>query len=398
MQRKTQLFLLVALLIPCWVIAIQYNVDLVNLFAAAGFTHTDLSRVYAYNGNLGRYFYGPFSLVLISPLAHLSFNSVKAFWLVLQTLSYLILWVSLSRLYPVLKEKGFFFSWLIVWIFSINPIHNNFQSNNIQLMLMAVLLIAELKSREESRAAQILSGVLVMMAAAVKVFPIFIAVFYFLVKPKNVKAGIVLGGLLTFALPFVFFGFSNGEMLYREFVTNLGTYSHENNLTKVPDILCLPSLITRLLSPADSIPTKEVESIAKGATVLISALFFLWATLKSLKGEFKDARYSLHAYAMALALMAFLNPSSRPHYFIFYVPAFCSALEGIYLNQNLKRIGWALMGVSIILVAFTTDFFTGKGLNDTLEFKNIPTVGLLLACLTLALVIKNTRTTLRVQN
>lgn len=397
MQTKLRLFLLSVLLIPCWVIAARYNVDLVNLYAAAGFTHTDLSRVYAYNGTLGRYFYGPFSLILISPLAHLSFEAVKWFWILLQTISYVVFWMALSRLYPVLKEKRFFLFWIIIWIVSINPIHNNFQSNNIQLMLAALLLVAELKSREDVKSQQIIAGGLVAIATMIKVFPLFIAAFYLLVKPKWVRAGLVFGFIATGVLPLLFFGFSDGVMLYREFFSNLTTYTVENSLTKVPDILCLPSMVTRILSPANTVPTPAVESIAKGAALLVSAVFFLWVSLKLLKKQLQDARYSLHVWALACALMVFVNPSSRPHYFIFYVPAFCSVLEILYLEQR-GRVPSTLIFISTLLVAFTTDLFTGKSLNDTLEFQNVPTWGLLCACVALLVTLKSYSKQLKAKN
>lgn len=384
MQKKIPYALLGILLIPCWIIAAQYNIDLVNLYAAAGFTHTDLSRVYAFNENLGRYFYGPFSLVLISPLAHLSFTGIKIFWIILQTLSYGIFWYALYQLYPVLKEKKFLLSWLLIWIVSINPIHNNFQSNNIQLMLAAALLLAELKTRQDSAFSQGLAGILVAFCSMIKVFPFFIAVFYLLVKPRWVKAGVLLGLVLATVLPFLFFGFDNGFMLHREFLSNLSTYSHENSLTRVSDILCLPSMITRILSPGTLPPEKWVESIAKGATLLFSAVFFLWVSLQFLKHQLRDPRYSLHVWAFALAMMVFLNPSSRPHYFIFYIPIFCSVLE-LFLGEGRKSFAMALVWTSTLLIAFTTDFFIGKSLNDTLEFKNIPTVGFILVIFALML-------------
>ncbi len=85
MQTKVKWFLIIALLIPCWVIGIKYEIDLVVLHATAQFLNNDFTRVYMQNGDLGRYFYGPFSLILIKPLGYLSFPVVKYFWLCLQT-------------------------------------------------------------------------------------------------------------------------------------------------------------------------------------------------------------------------------------------------------------------------------------------------------------------------
>jgi alpha-1,2-mannosyltransferase len=372
MPTKLKWLLLVALLIPCWVIGIKYEIDLVVLHATAQFINHDYTRVYAQNGNLGRYFYGPFSLVLIKPLGYFSFSVIKYFWLCLQTVCYFLFWKILQDLYPFLKENKYIWGWLLVWIVAINPIHNNFQSNNIQLMLATLLLAAEQLTRSSSATKQAMGGLLVTFAAGIKVFPAFLVIYYFLAKNWTCRRGILVGLVVVLAAPFLCFGGDQALFLYKGFYSNLTTYSVENGLTQVRDILCLPSLLARF---------GVTDKISKAIILGLSALFYLWV-LKA-RPLFNNQRTQGHFLAMAWSLSVFLNPSTRPHYFIFYVPAFCSIVE-IFYAYPISKIWKFALALSTLMIAFTAQGVTGRKLNEVLEFSNVPTYGMLLLCLVLA--------------
>ncbi len=361
-------FLLVALLIPCWVIGVQYEIDLVVLHETAKFLIHDFTRVYAQNGNLGRYFYGPFSLVLIKPLGFLSFSFVKYFWLCLQTVCYFFFWNILNRLFPVLRDKKYFWGWFLVWIVSINPIHNNYQSNNIQLMLATLMLWAELWAQNPSDTKQTLGGVLMTLAAGIKVFPAFLVVYYFLAKSRATQKGILLGTLMVVISPFLFLGLNKSLFLYQGFFSNLTTYSAENSLTRTNDILCLPSLLARF----------QVSSTVNHLIILsISALFFIWVLVSKRSPKF--AMREPYFWSLAWALSVFLNPSTRPHYFIFYVPAFCSFVNycSIRANDHFVKM---MIGISTLLIAFTAEGVVGKNWNEWFEANSLPTYGMAFLC------------------
>ncbi len=379
MKYRFQLFLLFVLLIPCWVIAAHYDIDLVNIYAVAGYLVGDIKRVYGSNGQLGRYFYPPFTLILIKPFAYFSYTVVKWFWIVLQTACYVVFWRGLYRLYPVLKEQKFFWPWILIFIVSINPIHNNFQSNNIQLMLIAMLVAAEVHSRKDGKA-QYWAGGLVSLAAWIKVFPAFMAVYYMLVKPKKVKAGLVIGFLFGLLTPLAFFGWEQGISLYRDFYLAVTTYADDNPLTLSPDIMCLPSLLARFFKWVVPVEPQVAAMISKGVIIAVSAVFF---TASYYKLVIKKATTQLHFWALALSLTVFLNPSTRPHYFIFFVPAYVSVLA--MYHKEKRPFDYFLVVLSVLLVAFTTDAVLGKTLNDKVELLSLPTIGsalisLLLAC------------------
>ena len=368
------------LLITCWVMGIKYEIDLVVLHATAQFLQTDYTRVYAQNGALGRYFYGPFSLVLIKPLGFFSFPIVKYFWLCLQTFCLFIFWRGITTLYPFLKDKKCFWGWLLIWIISINPIHNNFQSNNIQIMLGALLIVAEQQTRKDSSKRETLAGLLVSFAAGIKVFPAFLVIYYFLARNNATKKGIILGCLYVALLPFPIFGIQPTLFLYGGFFSNLTNYSVENGLIKINDILCLPSLLARLGFSATS---------GHILVLIISALFFI--TVLCARRTFKVNKFlEPHFLAMAWALSVFLNPSSRPHNFIFYIPAFCSILEVIYSHSRTWVLTLGLI-ISTLMIAFTAEGVVGKHWNEILEAASIPTYGMLLLIIVLGFAIEKVR-------
>ncbi len=376
--KHLKIGLLLALLVASCVAAINYEIDLVNIYVTAKFLVTDITRTYMKNEPYGRYFYGPISLVLIKPFAYMSWVVVKYFWILLQTVCFVAFWKMLNKLYPFLLEKKANWAWVVVLVVSINPLHNNFQSNNIQLMLMAIFLYSELLSYEKSGQKQFWSGALISLAALIKVFPAFLAAYYFVVKPKKVKLGVVLGALLWLVVPFAVFGWNDSLLLYKGFFEHLFTYNNEeNSFLKVQDLLCLPSLIARILSNASP---EQISLVTKSSILLVSGGFFISALNKFKTPVTK--KDSLRYWALALALMTFLNPSTRPHYFIFYVPAFCALLEVLYENTASWWVKLSTV-LSVLMIAFTAQGVTGKQLNDKLELLSVPTWGMLILCVAL---------------
>lgn len=386
MQKNARLGLLALLLIPCWVVAVRFDVDLVNLHFVADVAHRDLTRVYATNGNLGRYFYGPVSVVLAYPMGWFSYVVVKYFWIVVQTIAFVIFWRYLAKLYPWLEDKRRFWAWFAIFIVAINPIHNNFQSNNIQLMLAAVLVMAEWFTIAGSERAQRLAGAAVAIAAAIKVFPGFVAAYYIFTKPKAVKLGVVAGTAISLIAPYVAFGLTGGNTLYRGFFSNLTTYNVENSLTRVMDILCLPSLLERWFT-VDGVLPSGVQTAIRVFILVISAVFFVlaWRGTRA-----ATPTRQIDWWAMAMALSVMLNPSTRPHYFIFYIPAYCSVFGAVFDGRG-RAYFVPLLLVSVALLAFTVDAIVGKPLNDFLEFQSIPTYGMLIVCGLLAVGVLGSR-------
>jgi hypothetical protein len=390
-QKRTKVFFLILLLIPCWVIAAQYNIDLVNLHGTALMLLKTPAQVYESHDGLGRWFYGPFSLVLIQPLGHFTFIAVKIFWIALQTLCFFAVWRLLGRLFPFLEQRTVRWGWLFIWALAINPIHNNFQSNNIQMMLAAVLLYAELLAETENGLAQFFAGFLCALTAAIKVFPLFLCAFYFVTRSRALKLGLLAGLAFSVLLPFAFFGPEVAGAQFHGFFHNLATYHEDNSPIKIRDILCLPSMLSRWLTPeavaqATGQASVEAQWVVRAVVVLLSGLFLVSAWRGSRAVTSANDRSRTYWWALAMAMMTFLNPSTRPHYFIFYLPAYCAVLDMLYQQsaQTLLKVGVIL---SAILVALTTQGVLGKALSFQAEMHSLPTMGALILCLGLALAV-----------
>lgn len=356
--------------VACCAIAARFVVDLIPFHYAATMALKDPLRIYSYpdNGTLLRFFYGPLTAVLMAPLGLFPLSVAKWIWIGLQTGAYVLFWFFLLRLYPLVARWPLF---LILFLFSINPIHTNFQTNNISLMLATTLLLCEIWRRSRKPTLEFLSGVGVSLCAAVKIFPAFILLFYWIVGRKRLRLGLLLGLLVSFLIPLVYFGPSITWSLFEDFLGNLKTYEAENNF-RVEDILCMPSFVLRWFTPV--LGEHSARMLVNVIFVTLSSLFF--GTVWFLRRRTPSESESWNSFwALALALMALLNSSTRVHYLIFYVPALCLLLENLFIQFRI----WKLLAVGLIFatVALTAQSVVGKTTNDLLESWSLPTVGLM---------------------
>jgi hypothetical protein len=396
MFSRSQLALLLLLLIPCWVIAVHYDIDLPTLYHAMSNADSGkLSEVYAETAGqveitpgheflVGRYFYPPFSLVFFSPAGLVPYPIIKWSWFALQTLWFGLFWILLGKLYPEVRSGRLDWLWIAVWIVSINPIHNNFQSNNIQLLLAAFLFGSELLSQRENRFAHIVAGMFLSFAIGLKVYPLFLVGYYAAVKSRWVNLGVLLGGVLVIFSPLALYGVSGTLELYRGFYQNVTTYGRDNGLLTVVDINSLPSMLARFTQPW--LHPEQSARLTQVITVILSLGYFGFSALvKRFSPDFK--RLEIHLWALGLALMIFLNPSTRPHYYLFYVPAFVSL--GHFIKSSKPRLDLVASFVgAVLLIAFTAEGVVGKTINDEWEAWSIPTIGMLLLCVALFVAIR----------
>lgn len=317
----------------------------------------------------GRFFYSPVALAFFYPLGLLPYRFVHLFWLALQSVAFFTVWKVLVEQVGWLKSPKFTVWWFLVWVFAVNPIHGSFQSGNVSLLLAALVFAAESLAQRESKQSQMVAGALVAVAAILKVFPAFIVLYYIFFKSHRVRLGILLAAVLSAALPLLLFGFERTVDLTRVFVATAGSYGDDNSFRISQDILCLPGLLAR--NVLFWLPELLARRLALGVSALVGAFFFIqcWFNRKAL------SKNPVGWWSLALALMVLLNPSSRPHYFVFYLPAFA------LLCAFAKERGGAIRGivvVSLVLICLTVQSVVGKNWNDRLERFDFPTLGLIL--------------------
>ncbi len=381
-KNKLPLALLILLLIPCWGIAWKPGGDLGVYYKASQWLQNGLiSTLYSNNAEIGNFFYGPFGLALLKPLSSLSFENANRLWLFLQTLSYSIFWFFLFKLFPELWDSQRRWLFILTWVVSIKPIHASFQSHNVQLIFAALLILSEWFSNSEKKAHQLLSGILVVLLASIKIYPGFIALYYFLIKRPQVKWGLFLGGLISLVFPALTFGIKSGFSLPVEFIQNALHYHQVYDLSKDVVSLSLPSLLTTWLPSA---------WISKGAVTLIvgsvSLFYFCWAFTQRKVLNFSENR---NAWALLWTTMAMLNSTTRPDYFIYFVPSFASL--PLLIEHSSKKLIYQLgTFISILLIAFITEWTLGsRELTHYLESIRIPVLGIILLCLMQFLAVRN---------
>ena len=137
--------------------------------------------------------------------------------------------------------------------------------------------------------------------------------------------------------------------------------------------LSLPSLLATWL------PRAWLDLGAIGISVLtISLLFFSWVAFGTKKIKCNDDRY---LWAFAWSMMGLLNSTTRPDYFIYFVPAFAS-LALIKRSGTKSKFFQLGIAISTGLIAFITEWTLGsRELTHYLEGLRIPVLGILLLCL-----------------
>ena len=348
-------------------------------YAVAGYAkHGELARVYGVNTGVGHFFYGPLSLVFFGWMPLLSYSAVKIIWVILNTIAYGIFWWGLYHLYPFLREKKTTWLWFLVWIVSIKPIHSTFQSHNVQLILASIFVLCELYSKSKNPICRFFSGWGTTLSGEVKVFPFFFSLYTFITRSVLVRLGIVVAAFLGFLVPFAFFGFKEGSDMYLSFYQNLHGFHDYAPLTKDAVTLSLASLIATWFSPLIGMDLSLL--VTKIVTVILLATFFIFVWKKR---KNKNGRYQTHVWALGMAVMALVNSTTRPDYFIFFVPAFASLSE---FWQKSKVSNWFVAGTltALSLIAFICEWTLGsRDLNHKLELLRLPVVGMIILCITL---------------
>jgi Glycosyltransferase family 87 len=372
-KKRIPYFLLAVLLLPCWGIALKPGGDLGVYYQASTWLQKGwVARLYSDNAEIGNFFYGPFGLAILKPLAFLTLPQANVLWLGLQTLSYVVFWTLLVKVFPELIEAQHIWLFILIWIASVKPIHASFQSHNVQLMFAAILIAAELGSHSRQKWLQWASGAAVTLVASIKIYPAFIAISYLLTKPIDVKKGLFLGGIISLVTPLAVFGPSVGAVLPQQFITNALHYHRVYDLAKDTVSLSLPSLLTTWF------PSVWITHGGVGLIVGVCALaVFTFNFSHRKKLTYPQERYF---WSFLWAMMALLNSTTRPDYFIYFVPAFGSIVLLSQTSPHRKQYQWGL-AASLVLIAFITEWTLGsRELTHYLESLRIPVLGILLLC------------------
>ena len=372
-----QWVLLAVLWVAGLVIAIKYEVDFPVFYRAVQVSV--INPVNAYSSDLmhqngPRFYYGPLVLAIARPLAWFDFKAAKYFWIFLQTIAFVVFWRFLVSRFEVLRKSQV--AWLLVFASSINPIHLNFQSNNIQMMILAVLMVAETLSESSSSRKQILAGAIIPFLGCIKVFPWFVVAYYFLVKSREVRLGLFIGLVVALIVPLMVFGWHDGMAAYQVFYSSLGKYQQHNSFIESSNLQCLHSLVASLL-PVSALEGPGFSMIANSLFFAFGFLlfFYVWKNGKKISNPvYQNALWSL-----VVGLMIFLNPSSLGHYLVFLVPGVAAGLE---LTDRLPNSVFekVLVWGGALIIMLVVDGMMGRTASHALQKMRIPAMGMLILC------------------
>lgn len=310
----------------------------------------------------GPFFYPPIALILFGGFAFFrEWSSAVIANLIFHSVSYWGFWWLSFRLYG----RPRILLWLLPFGMAIAPMHLDFMGQNIELPLTAALAFGEWLTHRRGRVS-FWGGFVVGVTALIKLFPLLLAVTYLWRKPRTVSLGLITGGVTGLILPFLVFGWETGWFYYRAFFETLTVYHDKNLLILNPGVLNLPALLATWLNPWVSTALRDGLVLAIPGCL---ALFFLaWS--------FRHRRVleTLGVFSLAMTLMTLLNSSSRPDYFVFFVPGVAwLTSRWAYLNRQ-ERIGLLL---GFLFIAGTQQAIVSKPINIQLEFWRIPVLGML---------------------
>jgi len=376
------------LLLVLWgagvVIAIKYEVDFPVFYRAVQVSRFNPAQAYSddlMSQNGPRFYYGPLVLAIARPIVWFDFKVAKYLWILFQSIAFWVFWRFLFAHFAVLQKNKW--AWLFVFASSINPIHLNFQSNNIQLMILASLMVAEKLSNKESKAKQILAGMIIPILGCIKVFPWFVVGYYLVGKNQRVRFGLVLGFLVALVFPLLFFGWTSGLAAYQAFFVSLGKYQQHNSFIESTNLQCLHSLIARFV-PTSMFEGPWFSVLANGmfGTIGIVLFFNVWRSRR----EITDPVFQSALWALVVALMIFLNPSSLGHYLVFLVPGLAAGLDILDRIPGSIFDKFCIWGGALIIMV-VVDGMIGRSTSHALQKMRVPAMGMLLLCIGLCWIV-----------
>ena len=262
---------------------------------------------------------------------------------------------------------------------------------NIQINIY-MLLFAMLSLYFYSKNKNILAGLLLAFSISIKVYTIFLFL-YFIVKRETKMIAATLSFFLLFAIiQFFIFGFEQ-TIDYYSFWFNSNVESFASINHKNQSFFSMMQSLLSHESPGLAGPLNEpifinIMNIAIDQIKIVSYTLIGIAALPVIylfREKIKN-RSSLKAfleYTLILTLIPILSPLAWKAYFIFLFPGFFINYLFIYhinnhLGKNINLLVKVFFITSIILTVFSSEMFVGKYLADILEVFSCYTIGTLL--------------------
>lgn len=343
----------------------------------------------------GWYLYPPFFLVLVWPLSQLpAWAAAAAF----ETLKWLALFYCLRLAWrlsaprgedvpPIVALGSIGLTWRFLW--------NDLAHQNVNLFLLLAALAGCWMLR---RGRDAWAGALVAAAAAVKVTPALLLVYFAYKRRWRALVGAAAAGVACLvALPAAVFGFENNLNLLREwYVAIVQSYLGPGAVDSMHGNLSLTALLNRLFTETRhfdygvTITIVELPDWARlGIRAALSAAIIgllAWTCRGRLTPNERGPALAAEVGMVQIAMLILSGISWKAHYVAMLLP---NAVLLAYLadarHTRARRAVGGLLGVSAACCLLTGDLITPTGA-DYAEALGVITLGACAAGVALALV------------
>lgn len=309
----------------------------------------------------------PFSTLAVWPLAWLEPLTAKHIWILLN------LAILIPLCWMLRSMTGLSYRWLAL-AFSLNfPLYRNLLFGQFYVLLLLLIVAACWSYLRGHRA---LAGSLVAIAAACKVFPVLIFIFFLQRRDWRALGAGVVTGLVTVATSVAVFGWTVHRTWLEEI---LPWVMHGEGLQPYTITASISGVLHRLfLSEPQWNPHPWHDSPLAYALLfpVLQTLILAPAILLIRKGDRRQQRVLLEWSALITASLAI---STIPASYNFVLMALPACVVGAILLQR-QRFGW-LTAVFIVYLGIGCPISVPQSVSGLAVFFYVPRLPLLLAFL-----------------
>ncbi|MEI6624558.1 MAG: glycosyltransferase 87 family protein [Actinomycetes bacterium] len=274
--------------------------------------------------------YPPFAALIFTPLAVLPLTATQIMWCLITLVCGLVYGVVCVRDYTAARFQSMTFTLIVLIALLVSdPLRIGILFGQINVVL-AVLVILDLNGRT----GRLPQGVLIGIAAAIKLIPLFL-ILYFIVT-KRFKSAVIAGGTFVVASAIAFACFPQASAQYwGELVldsTRVGGIAYISNQS-------LQGMLIRVMGGPDQ------AKLAWFVCASVLALAMLWVCWRLF------ATFPAICNALILATMLMASPVSWTHHWILILPLLLVCLT--------PAIQWASLTLKVIAAVLVVALMGG---------------------------------------
>ncbi|GAC1481144.1 MAG: hypothetical protein PVSMB9_06260 [Candidatus Dormibacteria bacterium] len=314
--------------------------DFVNYFGGAqaaahgGDIYADFKHSWGTQAWVVAYIYPPFFALVLAPLTSLGLVAAGRIWLLGVHAAFFGALALILRAHPELSRSAR--RLFLIAALAFMPVYLNLKFQQVAtawLLLLAGTLLAALRRRDAT------GGVLLALAASLKVTPLFLIPLFFRIGRRRLA---LFGGAALTAVTAVTMLMSPESWQFFTVVLpriGLGTANWDNG--------SIDGLVSRVVQYAPGIAGDATQSVAK-AVIAFAALTVLGWTLWSCRGGNDPAwtlRLSVGALVTALLIVSSVT---WQHHLVTLLLPLATAMAWIIARRAPARYGWWLAGAYLL--------------------------------------------------